>query len=95
MAGTVPPRVSCKIAVKVTPNARADELRGFSGDTLLVRLNAPPVDGKANAALVRFVATCLDLPRSAVSIARGATGRNKLIEIAGLSREDAVARLAR
>ena len=95
MNRTGQPRASCKIAVKVTPNARADELRGFAGDTLLVRLNAPPVDGKANAALVRFVAKYLDLPRSAVAIAHGASGRNKLLVVTGLTREEAVARLNR
>lgn len=88
-------KVSCRIAVKVTPNARADEIRGFTGDVLVVRLKAPPVDGKANDALVRLIAEALGLPRAAVSVDRGATARTKLLAIEGISREDAIARLSR
>jgi uncharacterized protein (TIGR00251 family) len=87
------PLASCRIAVKVTPNARVDEIRDFTGDVLQVRLKAPPVDGKANEALVRFIAERLGLPRSAVSLARGATGRSKLLAVSGITREEAIARL--
>lgn len=85
---------SCRIAVKVTPNARSDELRGFADDVLLVRLKAPPVDGKANDALVRLIAEKLGVPRGAVTVARGATSRTKLLGIEGISREVAIARLS-
>jgi uncharacterized protein (TIGR00251 family) len=85
---------SCRIAVKVTPNARADEIRGFTGDLLVVRIKAQPVDGKANDALVRFVAVALGLPRAAVSLDQGATARMKLLAIEGISREEAVRRLS-
>ncbi|HEY5551429.1 MAG TPA: DUF167 domain-containing protein [Opitutaceae bacterium] len=84
---------SCRLAVKVTPNARADEIRGFVGDVLQVRLKAPPVDGKANEALVRLVAERLGLPRAAVTLDHGATARMKLLRIEGMSRENAIARL--
>jgi len=87
------PSPSCRIAVKVTPNAKVDELRVFVGDVLLVRLKAPPVDGKANEALVRLIAERLGVPRGAVSVERGATARTKLLGIGGVSREDAIARL--
>ncbi|HUG12267.1 MAG TPA: DUF167 domain-containing protein [Opitutaceae bacterium] len=87
-------KLSCKISVKVTPNARADEIRGFTGDVLVVRIKAQPVDGKANDALVRVVAEALGLPRAAVSLDHGATARKKLLAIEGISREDAMARLA-
>jgi uncharacterized protein YggU (UPF0235/DUF167 family) len=50
MKRSAQPSASCRIAVRVTPNAKVDELRGFADDVLLVRLKAPPVDGKANAA---------------------------------------------
>lgn len=79
--------------MKATPNARADEIRGFVGDVLQVRLKAPPVDGKANDALVRLIAKRLGVPRSAVTLARGASARNKLLEIAGLARGEALVRL--
>lgn len=80
--------------MKVVPNARADEVRGYVGEMLQVRLKAPPVDGKANEALVRFIAERLGVPRSAVAIVRGATSRQKLVDIAGLDRETAIARLS-
>jgi hypothetical protein len=87
-------KLYCRIAVKVTPNARADEIRGFSGDLLVVRIKAQPVDGKANDALVRLVADALGLPRAAVSVDHGATARKKLLALDGISREDAMSRLA-
>lgn len=80
--------------MKATPNARADEIRGFVGELLQVRLKAPPVDGKANEALARFVAERLGLPRGAVTLDHGATARRKLLRIEGMSREDAIARLS-
>lgn len=79
--------------MNVTPNARADGIRGLAGDVLLVRLKAPPVDGKANEALVRFISERLGLPRAAVSLAHGATGRSKLLAVSGLTRAEALARL--
>lgn len=85
---------SCRIAVKATPNARAHEIRGFAGDVLVVRLKAPPIDGKANEALVRLVAERLGLPRAAVTLDHGATARRKLLRIEGLAREEAIARLS-
>ena len=87
-------KLSCRIAVKVTPNARADEIRGFTGDLLVVRVKSQPVDGKANEALVRLIATALGLPRAAVSLDHGATARMKLLAVEGISREDAVRRLS-
>jgi uncharacterized protein (TIGR00251 family) len=94
MKRPAPAKSFCRIAVKVTPNAHADEIRGFSGDVLVVRIKAQPVDGKANDALVRLVAETLGLPRAAVSLNHGATARMKLIAIDGISREDAVRRLS-
>jgi uncharacterized protein len=94
MSNPPPTKPSCRIAVKVTPNARADEIRGIAGDDVLqVRLKAPPVDGKANEALVRVVAERLGVPRALVSLDHGATARRKLLRIDGMSREDVIARL--
>jgi len=86
---------SCRIAVKVTPNAKVDEIKGFAGDVLLVRIKAPPVDGKANTALVRLIAEQLGVPRGSVTVERGTSARTKLIGIVGISREVALARLGR
>jgi hypothetical protein len=57
---------------------------------LRIRLNAPPVEGRANAALVRFLARALGVPRSQVSLLSGETGRNKIVRIAGISRAEAL-----
>ena len=60
----------------------------------VVRLNAPPVDGRANEALGRFLARLLDVPPSAVSLVRGASGRDKLVRVAGVDAVRVRARLA-
>jgi hypothetical protein len=55
------------------------------GDRLVVSVNAPPVDGKANEAVVRVLAETFGVPRSAVTIVRGETGRKKTIRIASIT----------
>lgn len=65
----------------VQPRAARTELVGLHDGRLKLRLTAPPVDGAANAALVQFLAECLDLPRSALSVASGGTGRRKTVSI--------------
>ncbi len=72
-----------RFAVRVVPRAGRTEAAGLHDGSLRVRLAAPPVDGKANAALVRFLADALDVGRSAVSIVRGHTGRSKTVEVSG------------
>ncbi len=74
-----------RLPIKVTPNAKKTEIIGWEGEggkVLRVRLNAPPVDGKANQELVRFLAKRLGLSKSAVTIARGEKSRDKVLEIA-------------
>jgi hypothetical protein len=74
-----------RIAVHVQPRARRTELVGRHGDSLKIRLAAPPVDGAANDALVRFLAERLGVPRSAVRIASGAGSRTKVVAVDGVS----------
>lgn len=73
------------LTIRVAPRASKDEIAGLHGDALKVRLCAPPVEGKANEALVRFLAKTLDIPARSVELVSGATGRNKLVRIHGLS----------
>ncbi len=80
-------------AVKVHPRAKKDAITGEVGDALKVALNAPPVDGKANDACIRFLAEILRVPRSSVTIAAGETNRNKLIRVVGVSAAQAEERL--
>jgi uncharacterized protein (TIGR00251 family) len=85
---------SCTLAVKAVPNAPRSALAGWLGDALKVRVQAPPVEGRANEALCEFLAGELGLPRRAVTVLRGDTSRLKLVRIEGLAEADARARLA-
>jgi uncharacterized protein (TIGR00251 family) len=81
------------IAVRVIPRASRSQIDGTRGDALLVRLKAPPVDGAANAELIRLIAAALDVPPRNVSLAGGEHSRQKRVAVAGISREAAHARL--
>jgi uncharacterized protein (TIGR00251 family) len=70
------------LTLHIQPGAKKTEVCGLHGDALKIRLAAPPVDGKANAALLAFVADRLDLPKSAVSLKSGQTSRRKVVEVA-------------
>lgn len=72
-------------SVKVHPRAKKNAIAGEFGDALKLALTAPPVDGAANAACIKFLAEVLDVPRSSVTIAAGETSRQKLIRIQGLT----------
>ncbi|HEY6109676.1 MAG TPA: DUF167 domain-containing protein [Gemmatimonadales bacterium] len=78
------------IVVHVVPRAKVSEIAGRHGDAIRIRLAAPPVDGAANEELVRLLAERLDVPRSAVAIVRGASGRRKTVTIAGVTTAAAV-----
>ena len=73
----------CVIAVKATPRASKTELRGIENDCLCVRLQAPPNDGKANAALCEFLAETFRLPKRGVVILGGETSRHKRVLLRG------------
>jgi len=81
------------LAIKAIPNAPRNEVVGWLGDALKVKVHAPPVEGKANEVLCEFLAKALALPRRAVTIARGDTSRHKLVRIAGLSLAEVKTRL--
>ena len=71
--------------VRVQPRATRSEIAGLHGERLRIRLQAPPVDGKANAALVEFVAGLFAIPRARVTIEHGLTGRDKRLRLQGVS----------
>lgn len=81
------------LTLHIQPGAKKTEFAGLHGDALKIRLAAPPVDGKANEALIRFVAETLALPKSAVSLKSGLASRRKVLEIQG-AKPEAVARFA-
>jgi len=69
--------------VHVQPGARRSEVAGLHGDRLKVRIAAPALDGRANAALVAFVAAALGIPKRSVSVAAGERSREKLLAVSG------------
>ncbi len=73
-------------AVRVQPGASKDEVAGEYGGAIKIRLSAPAVEGRANDALIAFVAQLLKTPKSAVRILSGERSRSKRIEIQGVSK---------
>ena len=80
--------MSADITVHVTPRAGRDEIAGWRGAELSVRVTAPPEGGKANAAVCRVVAKALGIPKTAVSVVRGDTSRHKSLRAEGVTPDD-------
>jgi len=76
------------LRVRVQPRASRDAFGGVREGMLVVRLSAPPVEGAANAALQRFLAHALRVAPSKVEILRGATGREKIVRVSGVTAND-------
>jgi hypothetical protein len=90
--GTVSP---VQLAIRVVPGASKNEVVGLNGGVWKVRLTAPPVEGKANRALVEYLAEKLDIGRSKVGLVKGTASRSKLVAVYGLSIEQIDQRLAK
>jgi hypothetical protein len=82
-----------RLRLRIQPRASREEVAGVAGDAIRVRLTAPPVDGAANEALVRFLAGRLRVPRSAIELVAGKTGRAKLVAVTGISAAETAERL--
>ncbi len=82
------------LRVRVQPRASRDALSGEREGALVVRLAAPPVEGAANEALARFLGKALGVAPSAVRVVRGATGRTKVVSVAGVDAATARERLS-
>jgi uncharacterized protein (TIGR00251 family) len=82
---------SLTLRLHIQPGARKTEIVGSHGEALKIRLAAPPVDGKANAALIAFLAGELGVPKAQVELIGGASSRGKLLRVSGASAE-AIAR---
>ncbi len=81
-------------AVRVHPRAKRNGITGELGDALKISLTSPPVEGRANEACIEFFAKLLKVPRSSITIASGQSSRNKVIRVAGVSREYVLDRLS-
>jgi len=81
--------IGAAITVRVTPRTARDEIHDILDDgTIKIRLTAPPVEGKANKELVKFLSSILDVPPSAIEILAGQSGHDKLLSIMGLSSQE-------
>jgi uncharacterized protein (TIGR00251 family) len=84
-----------RITIRATPRSGRESIEPGAGGVFLVRVTAPPDEGKANAAVCRVVADALGVPKSAVTVVRGHTARTKTLEIDGATQEDIDRALAR
>ena len=82
-----------RLSLQVQPRASRTEVAGLHGSRIRIRLAAPPVDGAANEELIRFLAETLGVQRDAVRIVAGHSSRQKTVEVAGLTGEEAARRL--
>jgi uncharacterized protein (TIGR00251 family) len=87
------PPAETVIAVRVIPRSPRTRVDGMRGESFLVRLAAPPVEGAANDALVAFLAGHLDLPRRNIRIVSGGKSRDKKVAVTGLDADTITARL--
>jgi uncharacterized protein (TIGR00251 family) len=71
------------LTLHVQPGAKRSELAGLHGDALKIRLAAPPIEGRANDALLRFIAELFAVPQRNVELMRGAQSRHKSVMIRG------------
>jgi uncharacterized protein (TIGR00251 family) len=69
------------LQIRLQPDASTDDIVGEYGDALKIRITAPPVDGKANKHLIKFLAHCFDVPQQLVTIEKGELNRTKLVRI--------------
>lgn len=81
------------LQLRITPNARKSEIVGRHGDAIKIKIQAPPADGKANRALLAFLAAKLRMPEQALTIRGGEKSRDKRVEVEGLDTPTAHARL--
>jgi uncharacterized protein (TIGR00251 family) len=89
------PPPETRLTVEVRPRAGRDEIAGWQGTRLRVRVTAPPADGAANEAVRALLAERLGCAPSRVEIVRGHTARTKIVRVAGLAPDEAATRLAR
>ena len=74
---------SVTLTLHIQPGAKRSEVMGLHGEALKIRLAAPPIDGRANDALLRFVADSFDVPLRQVELLRGGQSRHKMVKVTG------------
>lgn len=81
------------LSVKVIPNASRNQIASWENDTLKIRIQSPPLDGKANKALIAFLSKQTQVPKNRMAIQRGKTSRQKWIAFSGIDRTALLERL--
>ncbi len=79
--------IKTRIVVHVQPNASQNQVQGFKDGVFYIRIAAPPVKGKANQELIKFLSDILGVSKSNLTIERGMTGKKKIIVISGLTQD--------
>lgn len=69
------------LSIYLQPGASKDRIVGIHGDCIKISLTSPPIDGRANEHLIRFIAKCFDVPKSRVELIKGETGRVKIVKV--------------
>lgn len=94
MSAVMAEREQARLPVHVQPGARQNSLAGIREGVLYVRIAAPPVKGKANQELIRFLSGILAVSRSSLTIEKGLTSKRKTVRIDGLPQGEVARRLA-
>jgi uncharacterized protein len=84
----------CTLEVRLKPNARQKSVAIDDTGVLHVRVNSPPIEGRANKALIELLSESLDIPKSNLSIKRGETSKNKVVAVIGMTKEEALRRIS-
>jgi uncharacterized protein (TIGR00251 family) len=82
-----------RLRLRIQPKAARTELVGLHGDAIRIRLSAPPVDGAANEALLKFLADKLSVPLRAVRLTAGEASRSKVVTVTGIDLQHVAERL--
>lgn len=84
----------CRLSVRVIPNAPRNEIAGWLGEALKVKIHAPPLEGRANDELCIFIADVVGTSRRNVRVSQGEKSRQKVLAIEGLSLEEVKRRVS-
>ena len=74
-----------EVRIKAVPRASKDEIQGLHDGALKIRLTTPPVDGKANQALIKFLSKQLNISKAQIELTQGETSRSKILRISGIT----------
>lgn len=82
-----------QVRIRAVPRASKNEIQGMYDGALKIRLTTPPVDGKANQALIKFLSKALKISKAQIELAQGETSRHKMVKITGLSKEEIIRKI--